>query len=167
MQLKKHIMKSFRESGKRHLLITGSKNYGKTSIFNEILKNEESIGGIITEAIGDDKIVPKYVTLRDMNDSNLNSIIAIRNNSGTSLIPVTDTFENLGTDILRKYNNGSVKLIAIDEIGFLENNAVLYQAEIFKSFEKKVIAIIRKVPTLFTKKLTQRQDVYFIDIDKV
>jgi len=167
MQLKKYIMKSFRESGKKHLLITGSKKSGKTSVLNEILKDEISIGGIITYAIRDDEIAPKYVVLRDFNDQHINGVIAKRNNSGTALIPVTETFESLGAGILRNYNNDDeVDLIVIDEIGFLENNAIHYQNEIIKIFDKRVIAVIRKESTPFIEKLTQRHDIYLIDIDE-
>ena len=92
-------MKSFRESNKKHLLITGSKKAGKTTVLKEILKDEENYGGIVTYVIRDDGIPPKYVMLRDINDVDKRGIIARRNNTSTGLNPNIDTFENLGTGI--------------------------------------------------------------------
>ncbi len=167
MQRKNYIMKYFHESGKQHLLITGNKQSGKTTVLNEILKDESSFGGIITYAIRDDKHAPKCVVLCDIIDPDINGIIAERDEVGTSLLPLPDTFDNLGVDILNKCIQSSARLIVIDEIGFLENNALHYQNELIKCFDKKVIATIRKELTVFTEKLTQRQDVYFVDIDNI
>lgn len=167
MQQKNYIMKSFHESGKQHLLITGNKKSGKTTVLNEILKDEFSFGGIFTYAIRDDKRAPRCVVLSDINKPDINGIIAVRDEADTSLLPQPDTFEQLGVSILNKCYQSSDELIVIDEIGFLENNALHYQNEIIKCFDKKVILVIRKELTAFTEKLTQRQDVYFVDIDNI
>ena len=167
MQRKNYIMKSFHESGKQHLFITGNKKSGKTTVLNEILKDVSSYGGIITYAIRDDKHAPKCVVLRDINHPNINGVIAVRNEAGTSLLPQPDTFDQLGVNILHKCYQSNIELIVIDEIGFLENNALQYQNEILKCFDKRVIATIRKELTDFTAMLTNRTDVYFIDIDAI
>lgn len=167
MQRKNYIMKSFHESGKQHLLITGNKKSGKTTVLNEILKEEASYGGIITYAIRDDKHAPRCVVLRDINNPDINGVIAVRDETCTFLLPQPDTFDQLGVNILNKCYQSNDELIVIDEIGFLENTAMHYQDEIMKCFDKKVIATIRKELTDFTAKLTNRTDVYFIDIDTI
>lgn len=165
-KLKVFIMESFKQSGKSHLLITGSKKTGKSTVLNEILKGQESIGGIITYTIRDEKVPPTFVILKDINDSSVNGIIATRNVLCNALIPVISTFNILGVNILNKYCHSNKKIIVIDEIGFLENGAFSYQNEILKCFEEKnVISVIRKENTPFISKLIQRQDVFLIDID--
>lgn len=169
-------MTSFRESGKKHLLITGNKKSGKTTVLKEILKDviylekyheKTNIGGIITYAVKDDSCIPNYVVLSDFNNTDTNGIIAKRKTDASSLIPIPETFENLGTNILKKYNNSNVDFIVIDEIGYLEVNCLQYQKEIIKSFDKRVIAVIRKELNSFTEILIQRQDVFLIDIGMV
>ncbi len=160
-------MKSFHESGKQHLLITGNKKSGKTTLLTEILKDAPSFGGIITYAIRDDKHAPKCVVLSDINNPEVNGTIAVRNEAGTSLLPLPETFEHLGVDILSQCYQSSDELIVIDEIGFLEAKALSYQNEILKCFDKKVILVIRKELNPFTEKLIQRQDVYFVDVDDI
>ena len=165
-QLKIFIMKCFKESGKKHLLITGRKKIGKTTVLNEILKDEKSIGGIITYAVRDDKISPKYVVLNDINDSNNNGIIAVRNEICNALLPQISAFDILGVNILNKYMHSTKDIIVIDEIGFLENDAIIYQNEILKCFEeKKVYAVLRKENTAFISKLIKRHDAFTFDIN--
>ncbi|MDU6264698.1 MAG: nucleoside-triphosphatase [Anaerocolumna aminovalerica] len=181
-QLKQSIMTSFYESGKKHLLITGHRKSGKTTVLKEILKDlvpledffnkdnhmivEETIlGGIITYAVRDDAYMPKHVILRDINNPDISGLIAQRNTQTNSFTPFPETFENLGVNILKKYNSSSADLIVIDEIGYLEVNCFQYQKEIIKSFDKRVIAVIRKELNSFTETLIQRKDVFLIDID--
>lgn len=198
-------MTSFYESGKKHLLITGNRKSGKTTVLKEILKDlvpleklhlessckeEESIydkrlaqkedffyidnhmiegetnlGGIITYAVRDDLLMPKYVVLRDINNQDIRGTIAKRDTEANSFIPFPETFENLGVNILKKYNSSRADLIVIDEIGYLEVKCLQYQKEIIKSFDKRVIAVIRKELNSFTETLIQRKDVFLIDID--
>lgn len=198
-------MTSFYESGKKHLLITGNRKSGKTTVLKEILKDllpfeklhlesswkeEESIydkrldqkeaffykdnhmiegetnlGGIITYAVRDDLYMPKYVVLRDINNQDIKGTIAKRDTEANSFIPFPETFENLGVNILKKYNSSRADLIVIDEIGYLEVNCLKYQKEIIKSFDKRVIAVIRKELNSFTETLIQGKDVFLIDID--
>ncbi len=203
-QLKQFIMTSFCESGKKHLLITGDRKSGKTTVLKEILKdlvpieklqlenplNEESIyekkstqkedffykdnhmmeeetnlGGIITYAVRDDAYMPKYVVLRDINNPDIKGLIAKRDIETNSFRPIPETFEHLGVNILRAYNNSGVDLIVIDEIGYLEVNCLQYQKEIIRCFDRRVIAVIRKELNPFTEILTRRQDVFLINID--
>lgn len=163
-------MTSFYESGKKNLLITGSRKSGKTTVLKEILKDfipleKLHLGGIITYALRDDAYMPKKVVLRDINNSDIKGIIAKRDMEANSFISFPETFENLGVNILKKYNNSEADLIVIDEIGYLEVTCLQYQKEIIKSFDKRVIAVIRKELNSFTETLIQREDVFLIDID--
>lgn len=166
--LKTFIMKSFKESEKKHLFITGSKKAGKTTVLSEILKDETLFGGIVTYVVRDNKIPPKYVMLSDINNSNIKGIIAKRNELATSLIPLVDTFDNLGANILRKYIRSNIELIVIDEIGFLEDLAIKYQRTVLSCLEhKRAIFVLRKESTPFIDSIIEREDVCLIDIDVI
>jgi molybdenum cofactor cytidylyltransferase len=161
-------MKSFQDSEKKHLLITGSKKSGKTTIRNEIVRDQNLFGGIETFAIRDEHIIPKQIILRDIKYPKISGMIAKRNEAGNSLIPIPETFEELGSDILNRYNSSEVETMIIDEIGFLERNCPTYQKELMYSLEnKKVIATVRKELNAFTRKLIQHPDIYLIDMDKI
>lgn len=168
MDLKGKILDLFKRSGKKHLLITGSRGRGKTTVLNEILRDESSYGGITTYVIRDDKIPPKYVMLRDMKDHNLEDTIARRNEEATGLSPIINTFENLAINILDKYINSAVELIIIDEIGFLENDAMEYQRKVLESLDSKsCIFVMRKESTRFIEEIINRDDVFLVDIDEI
>jgi len=125
------------------------------------------IGGIMTYAVRDDLQMPKEVVLKDRNLSKVWGIIAKRNDQGTSLVPCVETFEDLGSRILKKYNHTGVSYVVIDEIGYLEVNAFKYCEEIKNCFEqKRVMAVIRKELNPFTEGLIQRQDILLINLDE-
>lgn len=162
------IIKSFKKSKKRHLLITGSKKSGKTTVLNEILKGENGVGGIITDAIRDNQIPPKYVILVDINDQNTTEIIAKRNASNTALVPICETFEVFGVSILKQCIESDIETIVIDEIGFLEDNAPNYQKLIMACLDqKKVIFVLRKQPTELIERIKSREDIYLVDMDEM
>lgn len=167
-QLKTYIMKFFNKSNKKHLLITGSKKSGKTTILKEILKDKYSYGGIITYVVRDDKIPPKYVVLEDINDSTNKGIVAVRNKKATALIPNIQTFETLGVNIFNKYIHSDVKLIVVDEVGFLENDAKEYQKKILEVLDKKTaFLVLRKDSIPFIEEIINRDDVCLFDIDNI
>jgi nucleoside-triphosphatase THEP1/16S rRNA G527 N7-methylase RsmG len=159
-------MRYFKESKKRHLLITGSRRSGKTEILNAILKYTNSFGGIITYPVRDSKFFPRCVILEDINDSSERGIIAVRNEVCTALLPNIDGFERIGKRILNRYADSNVELIVIDEIGFLENNAEDYQNTVLSCMDKKrTILVLRNESTTFINKIINRKDVYMVDLD--
>ncbi len=167
IKLESLVIRCFEQSKKRHLFITGSKKSGKTTILNAILKEKSSVGGIITDVVRDNQIPPKYVVLSDFKKPAVTQIIARRNDSNTSLIPICETFETFGVSILKQCIESDLETIVIDEIGFLEDKAPNYQRLIMECLnQKKVIFVLRKQETQFIERIKSRQDAYLIDMDE-
>ncbi|MDR7871515.1 MAG: nucleoside-triphosphatase [Tissierellaceae bacterium] len=152
-------------SKNKHLLITGSKGIGKTTLLKEILKNYDNFGGIRTYVtLGDDGL-PSTVILGDISDNNVNSIIGKRIDN--IMNPVVEGFEKVGLDILKKYSSSTKDTIIIDEIGFLELEATNYQAEILRLFEKKdMIVVLRKDNNSFIDKIIRHKNTFLVNLDK-
>ena len=164
-KLKEYIMKSFYMSKKRHLLITGSKGIGKTTLLKEILKDYDNFGGIRTYITREDDGLLETVILEDILDNNVNVIIGKRIDN--IMNPVVEGFENVGLEILKKYNSSTKDTIIIDEIGFLELEAINYQIEILLLFEKKdMIVSLRKDNNSFINKIIRYKDTFLVDLDR-
>jgi molybdenum cofactor cytidylyltransferase len=167
-QMKEEVVKGFNVSGKRHLLITGSKGIGKTTLLREILKDRKNYGGINTRLVFEKADHPEYLLLEDALDYKKYTIIGKINNKFNRMIPIIDGFETFGVETLKKYRKSSVELIIFDEIGYLEETTTNYQEEIFNCFnEKEVIAIIRKESNIFLDKIKILNDTYIIDLDDI
>lgn len=155
------IMKSFQNSGKRHLVLTGSLKSGKTTRFREIVKlftEEKELPGISTYA------VPyRYAMLRE-NGTNIESKIG---EFFDKMHPVKEGFLELGIPALERAMESDSEWVSIDELGFLEADNELFQSAVKKLFDtKRVLAIFRKQAIPFLEELKQREDVLVVDIEE-
>lgn len=159
-------MKLFKDSSKKHLLITGSKGIGKSTLLKELLIDCDNYGGITTHLIMNEDLLPKTVVLKDILNRDIKAIIGKRYIH--NMEPVIIGFEDIGSSILYKYRNSDKELIVIDEIGFLEINAKRYQEEIFLCFkEKNVIAVLRKQDNPLINKIKEIKDIFIVDLDEI
>lgn len=158
-------MKLFKDSSKKHLLITGSKGIGKSTLLKEILKDYDNYGGITTDLVISEDSLHKIVVLKDILDKDINANVGERFHN--KMKPILKGFEDMGVRILNKYRNSNKELIVIDEIGFLEVGAERYQGEIFLCFrDKRVIAILRKEDNLLINKIKEIEGTFLIDLDE-
>lgn len=151
-------------SKKKHLLITGSKGIGKTTLLNEILKDYDNFGGIKTFVIRGGDRPPETVILEDLLDNNMSAVVGKRIDD--RMDPVIEGFETIGLEILKKYNNSSKDTIIIDEIGFLELEAFNYLKEIQLLFDnKEMIVLLRKDDNLLINKIIAYKNTFLVDLD--
>lgn len=155
------IMKSFQNSGKKHLVITGSLRSGKTSRLLEIVKlftDKEELPGISTYA------VPyQYVMLRENGTQDERKI----GEFSDRMYPVQEGFLKLGVPALERAMESDSEWVSIDELGFLEANCELFKTTVTRLFDcKRVLAILRKQEIPFLEEIKQREDVFVVDIEE-
>lgn len=164
------ILKSFQKSKKRHLLITGTRGIGKTTLFRELADlisgTEERIPGITTYA------VPKECVILRENCTDKETVIGTyciqKKGELNAMIPVHNGFQTLGIASLRRSVEDESKWFTMDEIGYLESEEPEFQKMILEVFEKKqVLAVLRKQDLPFIRQLKDRNDVFVVDLDDV
>ena len=139
------ILKSFQNSGKKHLLITGNRGAGKTTRFKEIVKclGRDEFPGITTYA------VPYNCVMLRENGTEEEYIIG---EFKDGMLPVESGFLDHGIPALERAANTDSEWVTIDELGFLESAIVPFQKAVCDVFDKKrVIAIIRKQDISFDR----------------
>ena len=163
-QTENYIWNSFLNSGKKHLVLTGSHRVGKTTRFQAfcayLKEHGETLPGITTY------VVPgKGVMLRD-NNTNAETVIGKYDVDLKMMKPVSDGFTALGCPVLKNMLESGGEWITIDELGFLESNETTFQDAVRKVFDsKRVLAVLRKQSIPFLNELKERQDVYLVDLD--
>lgn len=155
------IMKSFQNSGKKHLVITGKLRSGKTSRLLEIVKlftDEEELPGISTYAVPH-----QYAILRE-NGTVIEKKIG---EYSDRMYPVEEGFLELGVPALERAIESDSEWVSIDELGFLEANCEMFKTTVTRLFDsKRVLAILRKQEIPFLEEIKQREDVFVVDIEK-
>lgn len=152
----------------KNIFLTGISGCGKTTLINKILDDLNiKYSGYRTK--------PYYI--KDLNKGfYMEGYIKSTNNfSPISIkfenkkpIPILETFEVLGCEILREsINDLNSKLILMDEIGVLEDKALNFKKEIIRSIEsqKIVLGVIKKKDNEFLNFLKERKDIVVFDIE--
>lgn len=157
------IWKSFRSSQKKHLVLTGIRGSGKTTLFHALFP-------AVTEGLTTWAVPEKGVYLKNNRTGETIQIGRFDPDlSGTEnrMQPVLESFCEKGTSFFNFFLNSSESWITIDEIGYLENHAYSYQNAVKKLLtHKHVLMVIRKQNLDFLNELQSRSDVFAVDLDQ-
>lgn len=151
----------------KHLIITGERGSGKTHLIN-VLKNVLNCSDspyFLTSRKSSDKSV---IINSGLIDNNQPHIIGKYNESKNKMDIVESGFIDIAIPAINhflKYHKKS-DLFFIDELGYLETSCVSFQKAVINLFDNaSVIAVIRKQHTDFIDKISNRPDVFVVDID--
>lgn len=165
-QTPQSIMKSFQNSGKKHLLITGERGCGKStrlSVIKDLL--DDNMTGISTYAIPRDCVMLKdSLTGEECKIGRCDESLITKSNA---MVPVQDGFFYFGIPALNRIISCESDWAFVDEIGYLESSVLDYQEALIKLFDsKRVIAVVRKQSTAFIDKILSRDDVFVVELEK-
>ena len=157
------IWNSFRSSGKRHLLITGTRGIGKTTLLSKLFP--ASLPGITTWAepyqsvYMQDNLTSKTVKIAQY-DPTIEGTEA-------KMVLLGNVMADFGVSSLEQCMEHPSEWISMDEIGFLEQNCEIFQDAVRQLMNRKqVVAVIRKQDIPFLNELRSRPDVFLIDLDQ-
>ena len=164
-----NILLQYRQSGKRHLIVTGWRGKGKTTLLKRIVKE---ISKDILPGLTSYMVQKTGVMLRD-NITGKEGAIGIycpeKAEIGKNMIPYSDGFYTVGIPAMEYAADSQSEWVFMDEIGFLESRETEFQQSLLKVMEqKKLVAAVRKeakgrVPFIDT--ILSRNDVFIIDLD--
>ena len=146
----------------KNIFITGEKQIGKSTLLNKLIAEMQlSVSGFRTlpYRIENERMGFYFKGLVETDRYRNNMPISIQTSS-VSCIPITETFETLGTHVLRESIEGSASIILMDELGRLERMATKFNQEINQVLEsdKMVIGVLQQaeVPWMYLCKLKKR-----------
>lgn len=159
----------------KNLFLTGKINIGKTTVLNSIREklnvSNYKVGGFLTKAfLENGKVkgfyiepINYYVQKSEFRRSTIGYTA-----DGIKWVGVTDTFENLGVEILNYCLKNSFEIIIMDELGFFESKAYTFQQKVHEIIEseKKVLGVIKPQPTIFINSIRNRKDVIVVEINE-
>lgn len=157
------IWNSFRNSGKRHLVLTGAMGSGKTTLLSKLFP--EGLPGITTWAEPYKSVFMKdnregtSVKIADYDDSIQETKL--------KMVLRGDVLCAFGIPVLNRCIQSESEWVSIDEIGFLEETCEPFKDAIRDLFDhKQVIAVVRKQDLPFLNEIRNRPDVFVMDLDQ-
>ena len=156
------IRNSFRSSGKRHLILTGSRGSGKTTRLDQLFP--KTLPGAVSW------VEPKKaVYLRDNITGEVRQVGVFDPElpgGENRMQPRSEVFAGWGAELLRRWGGTDSAWARIDEIGYLECTCPEYRAGLLELMEKKrLAAVVRKQPIPFLTALCTREDAFTVDLD--
>lgn len=158
---KEDVIERWRQSNKKHLIITGDLGRGKSTIFNSLVAEFEC-DFIKTHAVYKDSLHPIEINCFSSKLEESFVLARFKNN-----MQVEE--QNLKTKGVRYLNTLESEVVGIDEIGYLENNVSEYIDSLVSIFDSKtVIATARKnKKNEIFHRLMKRNDICLIDLDEI
>ena len=153
----------------KNIFITGEKQIGKSTLINRLIEEMKfQVSGFKTlpYEIENQRMGFYLKGLVETNEYKNNMPISIQTSKG-SCIPITETFETLGVEILRKSLVTSHPIILMDELGRLESMAKNFNQEVCKVLDsnKVVIGVLQQVHVPLLTTIKQRQDTWILTLD--
>lgn len=157
------VLRAFLASGRRHLILTGSRNTGKSTLLKSLC-GEWNYPGITTNA------VPKTaVTMTD----HLTGAAAVVGRYDPTLPgteqkmrPTDDGFAVFGVELLRRCADAPGDIVTLDEIGYLELGCRVYLDALNALMKKKrLIAVVRKQAMPQLGAYISFEDAFVLDLD--
>lgn len=160
--LSSYIRSTFQSSCRRHLLVTGRKGCGKTTLIESLIGSRPLPGVRSCVERGADG-QPVLVALEERTGPGRCVIGRRRDRQMFAQVPALD---RTGVQLLRRTLYAPGKWVCVDEIGFLEEASPLYQQAMWQLFEhKRVLAALRKEELPFLIRLRSRADCLLLDLD--
>lgn len=152
---------------KKHIIITGGRGSGKTTLITEAGDNLEfikSAPGLVTWVESG-----KAVFMQELGNTDAVKVGEFDPQSMSAenrMRPVPDGFDIYGVRILENLINSDSEWVTIDEIGYLEGTSPSFLKKLDELFiKKRVIAVVRKQNIKHINDIIGREDACVIDLD--
>ena len=155
----------------KHLIVRGRPGVGKSTLLGKLIEGcSLPICGFMTKKTVDaDKTIEIYIhaasTAPEDRTYGKENLLA-RWEKGTDRVVFTETFDTMGVRLLEEQNETG--FLVMDELGFLEKNAFVFQEAVLKALDGKlpVLAAIKDKDNDFLLKVAAHPRCEVFDITK-
>ena len=158
------ILRSFRASGKRHLLLTGGRGSGKTTLLRALMPSLCPDAPMLLTAA----VPGRWVEMRDT-AAGAAAVIgrfdAALPPGENRMRPVPAGFAAVGLPALQRMAEAGGWAV-LDELGYLESGCADFQQSVLELLKVcRVLAVVRKQDTPFLRALCADPDAFVYDLD--
>ena len=160
------ILRSFRSSGKRHLILTGDRGSGKSTLLRALARELDPAGlpGITTWAEKRKGVwLKEHLTGKAVEIGHFDPSLPGPENR---MQPDPEALTGFGAAALRRAAQAPRAWVSVDEIGYLETTFPAYCDAIRELLDhKRVLAAVRLQKLPFLQEICSRADTFCINLD--
>lgn len=180
------IWRTFQNSNKKHLFLTGSRGSGKTTLLRQLeqlILRDTAVADSLR--VGADRplpgittvLKPRHRVLLTENRTGSCAVIGIypgerspqcdNSAAGNRMQPVSDGFYSLGIPALQRCRESDSTWVSVDELGYLESSCLSF-LEAFHNLlaHKQVLAVLRSQNLPYLDALRAEEDAFVVDLDR-
>lgn len=157
---------------KRHLLICGERGVGKSTLIRRLLEHStREVGGFVTKRLpvaDENGFFPIYLYPASQSEASGATRRRILSGRATarSSIRHPEVFDGLGAQLIKSAPSGGI--ILMDELGFLENDARVFQSTVLRALDSEtpVLAAVKPKDTPFLRAVRGHENAELVFIDE-
>ena len=154
----------------KNIFLTGDIQVGKTTMIKRILRETGlRYGGFATIPYYKKDILRGFM-LNSLNPQERNEAAAVIGyNSEGSWKAVPEMFDEFGSEIIRDSMQGDLQVIIMDELGFFESEAAVFQATVHACLDAAipVLGVVKAKSTSFLDSVRARKDTSVLTVGTV
>ena len=154
----------------KKIFLTGERDVGKSTIIERFVSDLDFVptgfntvpGGVSADGNTDHiYIIPFGMLLEELPNT---PPVAVRRKIEKGYDSYPEIFDSLGVEILR--SSKGARLVVMDELGFMEANALEFQREVFSCLDsdEPVLGVIKPIQTPFLEKIRAHTAVHTIEV---
>ena len=156
------------DAGRKNVFLTGAIGAGKSTAVNRFVQTLDFVpAGFKTLPAEPEKNGWNTLVIKPFGAEQPTSTVAVRDKEKQTMKVNIDAFNATGAEILRDSRaHGPGGLIIMDELGFMENEAIVFQEEVFRCLDSEtpVLGVLKAVSTPFLDAIRARDDVREIEV---
>ncbi len=151
----------------KHIFLTGDVQSGKSTVIQKVINQLDiTVGGFFSGSGPDRYKEDRHLYLWDAAGEPVYDVLhCVAQISPENRLAFPDRFNALGSDILRRARE-TADLILMDECGFLERDAIEFQAEVLKTLDSDipVFGVVRLRSSGWTDAIRNHPNVTLITV---
>lgn len=150
----------------RHLVITGVRQIGKSTLANRYLTARGvEYAGYRTKVREQTEVGPIY-EMEELLTGNRQPISRLE---GDHIAGIPETFEGFGAEVIRRGMESDASVLLLDEIGRFERSSPQFLSALMDSFSTKqqVVAVLKQEKLPYLEAIKAREDILLVDLDTI
>lgn len=148
----------------RHLVITGARTIGKSTLADRYLAERGAHFAGYRTKVREQTVVGPIYELEELVSGKRQPISRLE---GDHIAGIPETFDTFGAEVIRRGIASGAPVLLLDEIGRFERNSLRFLLAVMEAFSEvqQVVAVLKQENLPHIEAIKAREDILLVDMD--